>query len=203
MGTSTLLSKKDEYIENLSKFLLQNTVVLEKEGNQGEDTDINRKRDASMEEPQSDIVGLMISNLGEIREYFLISQRQARRSFVLACVMCAIGVILLAMAVVIAVLNPAVLTPTIVSTLGGAITLFIARTAFTLYDKTIVQLDKYYSSLHNNEQLLLAVYLVAKLSDDKRDEAYKQIIEELIKQCLATPNEKGGGIAEEGKALNG
>lgn len=131
---------------------------------------------------EQDIVGLMVKNLGEMREYYLISQYQIKRSFVLACAMCVVGILLLATAVVIAIFSPAALTPAIVSGLSGVITLFIARTAFTLYNTTIAQLNVYYEALHKNEQLLMATYLIAKLPQDKRDEAYLAIIKDLIEE---------------------
>ena len=52
----------------------------------------------------------------------------------------------------------------------------IAGTSLLVYKASLEQLNNYYESLHNNERFLSLVNLVSKISSDKQDEVYINII---------------------------
>ncbi len=126
-----------------------------------------------------DIIELMLDNLSEIRRYYSISKSQSRASFSLAVAAAAFGVILLGASVLIIFINGDS-DSAILPAVCGAVTQIFAGTALIVHKSAISQLNRYYEALHKNEQFLSAVYLIGKLSPDKQDEAYGEVIKNLL-----------------------
>lgn len=79
-----------------------------------------------------------------------------------------------------AFLNSENLISTIVPAIGAAIVEVIAGTSLFVYKKSLDQLNHYYNSLHNNERFLSIVNIVSKVSLDKQDDMYSDIIKSQI-----------------------
>lgn len=141
----------DSYTENLKKSL---GVYTAKENN--------------------DILGLMINNLGEIKQFYKLTKNQAENAYKLAKNSCIAGIVLIVLAVLIALIfnNNQIAMAT---TIGGVIVEVLAGTSLFVYQKTLNQLNYYYASLHNNERFLSIINIVGKTNI--KDELYQKIVE--------------------------
>lgn len=124
----------------------------------------------------SDIIELMFLNMKEIKEYYVLSKTMAKRSFILAVIMCIFGFIIISTSIITIFATNISFTQSIVPVIGGTVVEAIAGTSLVVYKKSLEQLNQYYESLHNNERFLSLVNIVDKLSDDKKDDTYINII---------------------------
>lgn len=127
-------------------------------------------------EQTTDIIELMLLNMREIKEYYILSKTMAKRSFGLAVIMCILGFVAILSSIVAIFLIDISFIELLIPVIGGAIVEIIAGTSLVVYKKSLEQLNQYYNSLHNNERFLSLVNLVDKLSNDKKDETYINII---------------------------
>lgn len=112
----------------------------------------------------------------EIKDYYVISKRQSNRSFTLAVSMCVVGLCFIATSIVLAFVADLSIGVTLIPAIGGSIAELIAGTALIVYRSSVVQLNNYYKALHNNERFLSLVNLVSKVSPEKQDDVYINII---------------------------
>lgn len=124
----------------------------------------------------SDILELMLINMKEIKEYYVLSKTMAKRSFLLSVIMCIFGFIIISASIIAIFIIDISLVQSIVPIIGGAVVEAIAGTSLVVYKKSLDQLNQYYEALHNNERYLSLVNLVEKLTDDKKNEIYISII---------------------------
>ena len=129
---------------------------------------------------KKDILELMLANMKEIKDYYVLSKAQARNAFILAVLMCIFGFLLIGISVAAAFLNSGNLVSTIIPAIGAAIVEIIAGTSLVVYKQSLNQLNHYYNALHNNERFLSIVNLVSKVSEEKQDEVYITIIQSQI-----------------------
>lgn len=122
----------------------------------------------------NDILGLMINNLGEIKQFYILTKSQAENAYKLAKNSSIVGIVLIAIAILIALIfnNNQIAVAT---TIGGVIVEVLAGTSLFVYQKTLKQLNYYYSSLHNNERFLSIINIVGKTNI--KDELYQKIVE--------------------------
>lgn len=122
----------------------------------------------------NDILGLMINNLGEIKQFYKLTKNQAENAYKLAKNSSIAGVVLIALAILIALIfnNNQI---AIATTIGGTIVEVLAGTSLFVYQKTLKQLNYYYASLHNNERFLSVINIVGKTNI--KDELYQKIVE--------------------------
>lgn len=135
----------------------------------------NDKRNTNPKE-SSDTLELMFINMNEIRAYYKMSKIMATLSFVLSVCMCILGFIIITTSIYITFSTDLTFIESIIPIIGGTVVEVIAGTSLSVYKKSLEQLNQYYESLHNNERFLSLVNLVDKLSPNKRDEIYINII---------------------------
>lgn len=125
-----------------------------------------------------DVLAMMIKNVGELREYYVINKQQARSSFSAALFISFLGFVLFASGVVISFTG----TDSVIqySTVGGAIVEIVAGLFFWLYSKATTQINIFHKSLQDTEKFLTAIQLVDKMSQKEKDEAYKLIITKVL-----------------------
>lgn len=130
-------------------------------------------------EKMDDVLSLMIKNVGELREYYVINKQQARNSFSAALFISFLGFTLFAVGIALTFISN---SGNIIqySTIGGAVVEVIAGLFFWLYSKATKQINIFHKSLLNTEKFLTAIQLVEKVSQDSRDKAYIYIIEKVI-----------------------
>lgn len=181
--------KKEKSIDKYREYLLQE---LEKNEHKdlSIDTEVNTD-DKSIDDTdadkvvgtkrtgEKDIIAQMFDNNNEIKEYFRISKSQAKSSFWFSVIACIVGVFMLGLAIygAIVVSN---LQIAIIGTISGAITEVISGTVLWVHNQSALQLNHYYDALHQNEKFLSAINVADKLSDEKREEMYIEIIRKQI-----------------------
>ena len=127
-------------------------------------------------EQTTDIIELMLLNMKEIKEYYVMSKNMAKKSFTLSVIMCVFGFGIILLSIIAMFLSDITLMETLIPVIGGSVVEVIAGTSLIVYKKSLEQLNQYYEALHNNERYLSLVNLVDKLNEDKKDETYINII---------------------------
>ena len=84
---------------------------------------------------QEDILKLMISNMKELKGFYIISRRQAKNAFFLAATMCIIGAIILLLSICALLFLDNYSETLTLSAIGGVIVEFIAGTTFLCIKK--------------------------------------------------------------------
>ena len=126
------------------------------------------------------IYGMLNQTLERTDEYFKISLKHAKKSFVFSIVACALGLLLLCFAVALAAIQRDI-KAAIVPAIGATVTNFIAATVFWVHNKSAKQLNRYYDSLHEIAVFYSSMNVVEMISDEeKKDAAYNKIIDELF-----------------------
>lgn len=185
---SSLKKRRVEKQKTKERYLhhLRDSVSLEKH-DFGSDENIA----SSEPKPELDALGRMLVNLEAIHEYYTWSQKQAKRSFVLAISACIGGFLLLVAAVILPIAFKLGFELSLIPAIGGAIAELIAATSLFVYRSSLTQLNHYHEALHEDERFLSSVNLLTKFSTQElKDEMLKQIIQSEIKMNLAGINVK-------------
>lgn len=137
---------------------------------------INTEKELQRDNKEKDILELMLENMTEIKKYYQISKNHVRASFILSIITCVVGIVLLAISIdrtlVAEEFNSA-----LVAVIGGAITELFSGTALLVHKNSVKQLNYYYKALHENERYLSTVNLVSKISPEKQDDVYIEVIQ--------------------------
>ena len=151
---------------------------------------------------EKDIIALMINNMSEIREYYVISKKQANDALTFAVFMSIMGLFIIFSAVITFLNIGTDLPISAFTAISGAIVELIAGTALIVYRRSLDQMNIYYNSLHQNEHFLSAVHLIGKISPDNRDAAYLEIIKSQCGQQANTvpANNSSGGQTGDGSS---
>lgn len=175
-GSATILLKH----KTDSNMIERDEVEIKKE------VDKSRTR---LQEGSKDVIDLMINNVSELREYYIISKRQANRAFSSTLIVCVLGFIVFVTGIVATIFsNQNVILYT---TISGSIIEIISGLFFVLYRNTTTQLNLYHERLGATEKYLTAMQLAEKVSPEKKDELYRYIIEViLIDNSSITRNSK-------------
>ena len=127
----------------------------------------------------SDILAEMFKNHIEIKEYFKISKNQSKFSFYFSIVSSVVGIIVVIIAASGMIIFKS-LGISIIAAVSGAITEIISGIVLWIHNKSALQLNYYYDSLHENEKFLSAVNIADKLSEEKKEDMYIEIIRKQI-----------------------
>lgn len=149
--SSSDLDTSDNYLSNLKTLLSSN-----------------------VDEENVDILGLMLHNLKEMGEFYVLTKEQAKNSFYLSVGMCIAGFGLFAGASILSLVWKENLFA-LLTALGGVVVEVIAGTSLYIHKKSLEQLNYYYSSLHNNERFLSLINISSKTK--LKDELFSKIVE--------------------------
>lgn len=131
--------------------------------------------------PSDEIINIMMGNLKEIREYYRLSKRQAGWAFWSAIVSFFAGFVFLGVVIWILLNKSTDTLALIIPAIGTVVSELFGLTIFSVYKKSLNQLNSYYDSLHDNERFISLLYITDKLSDPKqRDELFTQIVKDQI-----------------------
>lgn len=159
-------------VEDYYKYL-RGSVILSKSSFITDETLQTKKEEIK---DTSDIIELMLLNMKEIKEYYVMSKDMAKKSFTLSVIMCILGFGIILFSIIAMFLTDITLMESLIPVIGGSVVEVIAGTSLIVYKKSLEQLNQYYEALHNNERYLSLVNLVDKLNDNKKDETYINII---------------------------
>lgn len=165
----------------IATYLLKNKVDAKKASEEEREIDREVGRVVKyIDESDKDVLSLMVKNVAELREYYVINKQQARNSFSAALFISVLGFLLFGSGVLLSYVVPEKQNVVPYSTIGGAVVEIIAGLFFWLYSKAIKQINIFHTSLQSTEKFLTAIQLVDKISPDQRDESYKNIIDKII-----------------------
>ena len=122
-----------------------------------------------------DVIDLMLKNVRELREYYIISKRQATNAFSASLIVCFLGFIVYIAGIAVFVISGE--NALLLTTISGTIVEVISGLFFWLYRHAIKQLNIFHQRLGTTEKYLTAIRLVDKMGQDKHDDMYKHIIE--------------------------
>lgn len=123
---------------------------------------------------QVDIIKIMYENVGEMREYYVISKQQANKSFISALFICFTGVAIY----IIGIFSYIFLGKdiNIISVISGTVVEIISGLFFWLYKNTIKQLEIYHKRLELTEKYLIAYHMIQQIPEEYRYEEQKNYI---------------------------
>lgn len=128
-----------------------------------------------------DVIQRMLDNNKEITEYFAISKKQEKFSYRVSMACAIIGAIILFSSIGAIVFNKGI-EITVVTIISGAITELVSGVVLWIHNKSAMQLNFYYNSLHENEKVLSAINMVDRIEDkDKKQQMYEEIIRSQIR----------------------
>lgn len=125
-----------------------------------------------------DVIDLMLKNVRELREYYVISKRQATNAFSASLLVCFLGVLIYIAGIVAFVVSKE--NALLFTTVSGTIVEVISGLFFWLYKYAIIQLNIYHQRLGATEKYLTAICLADKMEHDKHDDIYRFIIESVL-----------------------
>lgn len=160
-----------------SSALLTFKTSIDKKQHQQEAKEIQEDADKIIGEAfkSDDVIDLMLKNVRELREYYIISKRQATNAFSASLIVCFLGFIVYIAGIVVFVISGE--NALLLTTISGTIVEVISGLFFWLYRHAIKQLNIYHQRLGTTEKYLTAIRLVDKMGQDKHDDMYKHIIE--------------------------
>lgn len=121
-----------------------------------------------------DVIDLMLKNVRELREYYIISKRQATNAFSASLIVCFLGFIVYIAGIAVFVISGEDVL--LLTTISGTIVEVISGLFFWLYRHAIKQLNIYHQRLGTTEKYLTAIRLADKMGEDKHDNTYWHII---------------------------
>lgn len=129
-------------------------------------------------QPDYDVLKLLYKNVIESTEYYIISKRQANKSFIFAIIVCILGfAIYISGFVAVVFFNENI---SVFTTIAGTVVELIAGLGLWLYDKCNKQLSEYHKRLNSTEKYLTSIQMIDKMSMDKKDEMYKWLIQNVM-----------------------
>ena len=164
-----------------SSILLLVKSLLDKKESKAEEKEIERKLktvEESIGVDDIDIMKLMFSNLKELREYYVISKRQANKTFSASIFVCFLGVIIYSLGIVFTcLLNQDI---SLISIISGTTVEIISALFFWMYSKSMSQLNIYHKRLSETEKYLITIQLVERISKESLDSELHFIIESIL-----------------------
>jgi len=151
--------------------------IFDKNQNQQEAKEIQEDADKIIGDTfkSDDVIDLMLKNVRELREYYIISKRQATNAFSASLIVCFLGFIVYIAGIAVFVISGE--DALLLTTISGTIVEVISGLFFWLYRHAIKQLNIYHQRLGTTEKYLTAIRLADKMGEDKHDDMYKHIIE--------------------------
>lgn len=123
---------------------------------------------------EDNVMDLMMRNVKELKEYYVISKNQARNSFSASLFISIFGIFIyiFGLAAVI-IFDKDIL---LLSTIAGTMVELISGLFFWLYSKAINQLSVYHQRLGSTEKYLMVTQLINEVPEDKKYEEYSNLI---------------------------
>lgn len=141
----------------------------------------NESTEKSNNKNEMDILARMLVNLDDIQNFWRWNQKRLNHIFFISVGMCIVGFIFLALSFTSLIYLKEYTYLSIICTIGGVLTEFIAATALVLHNKILTQSAFYYKSLHENERFLSCLAVLDKIKDPAR---YDDLLMEIIKNEL-------------------
>lgn len=127
---------------------------------------------------RDNIITLMLENIKELKEYYIISKKQSQKSFQSALFICFIGVFIYFFGIAsVLFFNTDI---TIISIVSGTIIEIISGLFFWLYTQSTKQLHIYHKRLGYTEKYLTVIQIIKELPEDNQYEEYRNLINYIL-----------------------
>ncbi len=120
-------------------------------------------------------IELLLDNTSELKEHYLINKNQARLSFWFTLLNGVISTFVLCFAIY-QILSESDIKSVILIALAGMILGVFSIVGLFIHKNNVIQLNRYYYTLHEKDMFLSAISLVGNLDLNKQDEMYIEII---------------------------
>lgn len=127
----------------------------------------------------TNVIELMINNVAELKEYYVISKQQANKSFSSALLICFLGFTVFISGIAVNYFGNQ--NVVVYTTIAGSIVEIISGLFFWLYKNSIKQLNIYHQRLGTTEKYLTAMQLIEKMSKDTRDDNYQILMQSILR----------------------
>lgn len=124
------------------------------------------------------MISMMIDNVSELKEYYVISKQQARKSFSAALFICIFGILIYLLGIVMYIMFDKDIS--IISVISGTVVEVIGGLFFWLYREATKQLGIYHQRLGSTEKYLTVIQIIKEMSEDKQTEAYNGLISSIL-----------------------
>lgn len=125
------------------------------------------------------VLEIMLKNVKELREYYVISKQQARKSFSAALFICFFGICIYLLGIIAFVWFEKDIS--IISVISGTVVEVIAGLFFWLYKEATKQLSIYHQRLGATERYLIVYQMICEVPEEKRYEEQRNFINFVLK----------------------
>lgn len=125
-------------------------------------------------EKDDNVLELMLKNVKELREYYVISKQQARKSFSAALFICFFGIFIYLFGIVAYIWFEKDIS--IITVIGGTVVEVIAGLFFWLYKEATNQLSIYHKRLGSTEKYLIVYRMICEVPEDRKYEEQRNFI---------------------------
>ena len=143
-------------------------------------TEVENKEDGTQD--STNILELMSINMAEIKEYYVLSKNMAKSSFKLSVSMCLLGFTLITSSIISIFIMDITISSAVIPAIGGVVVEVVAGTSLFVYRQSLEQLNRYYEALHENERFLSVVNIADKITPEKKDDVYLEIVKSQLFQ---------------------
>lgn len=127
-------------------------------------------------------------NYRYLDRYYLQTQEQANKGFMITVTVALIGALLIFIGV--GTLYIGITEPAYITVATGAITEIVSTVFFYLYNRTVTNMGKYHEKLVLSQNVAYALEIVDTLSNSEKDGVKKELISELVKDINLYLHEK-------------
>lgn len=143
------------------------------------------KIDAQKDNPHiQDIIQL---NLSQLNEYYTINKSQSKSAYNFSFFMIFVGFLLIVSAIILGFAVHSQISITLIVGIAGLLSEFIGATALNLYKESNKHVNDFLERLTYLQKVMLAIELVDRVSENKKEEQLSNIISSLMK----SESEKG------------
>lgn len=140
---------------------------------------LEEKIDAQKDNPHvQDIIQL---NLSQLNEYYTINKTQSKSAYKFSLIMIFVGFLLIVLAIILGFAIPFQISITLIIGIAGLLSEFIGATALNLYKESNKHVNEFLERLTYLQKVMLAVELVDRISEGKKEEQLSNIISSLMK----------------------
>ncbi len=162
-------SKENDEIEQSREKI---SIVMSK------DEDASENSSKEQGDTSKNVIAMMIDNVGELREYYVISKQQARRSFSASLFICFFGIVIYVLGIVAYVfLNKNI---SAVSIIAGTVVEVISALFFWLYREATKQLSIYHQRLGSTEKYLIAIQIIKDMQTENKTFSCNKLLEAIL-----------------------
>lgn len=140
---------------------------------------LEEKIDAQKDKPHvQDIIQL---NLSQLNEYYTINKSQSKSAYNFSFFMIFVGFFFIIFAVILGFAIPTQIPITLIIGIAGLLSEFIGATALNMYKESTKHVNEFLERLTYLQKVMLAIELVDRISESKKEDQLSNIISSLMK----------------------